>query len=53
MEQRLYHTVNAGGISGIVTGVVALVAGAACTAIGVLSLVNGAKLLSVRKYITI
>lgn len=52
MEQKLFKTVNTAGVSGIVTGVVAIVAGAACIAAGVLALVNGSKLLSARKSIT-
>lgn len=51
MEQKLYKTVNSAGISGIVTGIIALTAGLACIATGILALIQGGRLLGARKNI--
>lgn len=51
MEQKLYKTVNSAGISGVVTGIIVLTAGLACVAAGILTLIQGGRLLGARKNI--
>lgn len=51
MEQKLYKTVNSAGISSVVTGIIGLTAGLACVAAGILTLIQGGRLLGARKNI--
>lgn len=51
-EQKLFNTVNAAGISGVVTGIVVLVSGIACVTGGIMTLIFGSRLLRNRRNIT-